>query len=129
MKKLTLILSLMFIVTLSSPSYAKWEKVTQNSVFTTYVDFERIRKVDGYVYYWQMFDYPKINELGNHSVQRYDQGDCKLFRHKSLSVSRHKEVMGGGAGIITNLKNLEWFYPTPNSVDETVLKKVCALAK
>ena len=126
MKKLILILSLIFTVMLSSPSYAKWEKVTQNSVFTTYVDFERIRKVDGYVYYWQMFDFPIINGLGNHSVQRYDQGDCKLFRHKILSISRHKEPMGGGAGVITNPKNPEWYYPTPNSGGETVLNKVCA---
>ena len=59
MKKLTLILSLMFIVTLSSPSYAEWKNVGTigGGGDTFYIDLERIRKVDGFVYYWVLTDY------------------------------------------------------------------------
>ena len=43
---------------LSAPSYAKWTKVGENVYGSTfYVDFERIRKGDGYVYFWGLNDY------------------------------------------------------------------------
>jgi hypothetical protein len=56
MKKLTLIFTLVFsTVMFSSPSYSKWTKVDETANGNTYyVDFERIRKVDGYVYFWRM---------------------------------------------------------------------------
>ena len=69
---------------------------------TYYVDFDRIIKVDGYVYYWFLGDYLKPTKLGILSFRVYSQGDCKLFRFKSLSYSFHKEPMGGGTGQIDN---------------------------
>jgi hypothetical protein len=126
MKNLLTISTLVFTLMFSSTSFAGWTKVTQNSVYTHYVDFERIRRVDGYVYFWNMFDYPKINEFGNFSVQRYDQGDCKLFRYKMLSVSAHKKPMGGGTGEVHNVPDKEWTYPPPSSSIESILKSVCS---
>jgi hypothetical protein len=56
MKNLLTIFTLLFsTVVFSSPSYADWAKVGENvKGDTSYVDFERIRKVDGYVYFWRM---------------------------------------------------------------------------
>mgnify|MGYP004005018577 CR=1 FL=1 len=94
---------------------------------TYYVDFERIRKVDGYVYYWWLGDFVKPIQ-GILSVKQYSQGDCKLFRFKYLSVSGHKEPMGGGTGEVSEPvgKNGNWKYPSPNSSSETILKQVCS---
>lgn len=89
-----------------------------------YVDFERIRKVGGNVYYWTLSDLLKPNEFGDLSIKTYRQGDCKNFRVKSLSYSFHKEPMGGGLGEVTN-QPMNWFYPTPDSVDESILESVC----
>ena len=51
MRKLILILSLIFTVTLSSPSYAKWTMVREVSSGYVFVDLERIQKKDdGNVY-------------------------------------------------------------------------------
>jgi len=59
MKKLILIL-LFSTVMFSSPSYAEWTKVNKDADGNTnYVDFERIRKHVGYVYYWELSDYLK----------------------------------------------------------------------
>ena len=132
MRKPILILSLMFIVTLSSPSYAKWTKVDETAdgnIF--YVDVERIRKVDGYVYWWDLTDLLKPTKFGDLSAKTYSQGDCKLFRFKRLSFSFHKEPMGGGSGDTQKpvKKYQGWKYPSPNSSNETILKKVCALTK
>ena len=126
MKKLTLILSLMFIVTLSSPSYAKWEGVFKSFGGTTfYVDFERIRKVDGYVYYWVLMDYLKPKTSGILSVKMYHQGDCKLFRLMGLSWHFYQAPMGRGQ-VYASTNGSEWSYPLPNSADETILEPLRA---
>ncbi len=93
---------------------------------TFYVDFERIRKHDGFVYWWELGDYLKPSPNGYLSGKVYKQGDCKLFRLKTLSGSFHKEPMGGGTGDSHSPKNPEWKYPPPNSSMETILKSVCS---
>ena len=125
MKKLILIL-LFSTVMFSSSSYAGWTEVSESvNGGTSYVDFERIRKHDGYVYWWTLADYLKPKSSGVLSVKFYNQGDCKLFRYKTLSWSFHKEPMGGGTGGVDNNPDKEWSYPSPNTIMETVLKQVC----
>ena len=89
---------------------------------TFYVDFERIKKHDGYVYFWELQDFLKPNEFGILSGKTYNQGDCKKFRSKLLSWSFYKEPMGRG----NNTPDKEWRFP---SSYETVLKSVCAYAR
>ena len=127
MKKLTLIFTLLVSTTMfSSLSYAQWTKVGENvSEDIYYVDFERKRKHDGYLYYWQLTDYFEPTEYGYLSSKIYVQGDCKLFRYKYLRMSFHRKQMGGGSGNVISEPQKNWTYPTPNSVSETVLKSVC----
>ena len=137
MRKLTLILTtLIFSVMFSSStSFAEWKKVSENVIGTTfYVDFERIKKHDGYVYFWVLTDYLKPDEDGNFSAKIYNQVDCKKFRYKWLSISGHKGPMGGGVRTddgsgepVEGLKG--WRYPPPDSSIETILKSVCAYAR
>ena len=97
---------------------------------TFYVDFERIRKHDGYVYWWGLSDYFKPTKYGRLSAKIYKQGDCKLFRVKGLSYSFHKEPMGGGTpSTFSNKPEKNWNYPSPNSSSEEILKSVCKYAK
>ena len=129
MKKLTLIFILLFsTVMFSSPSFAKWTSVgTGVKGDTFYVDFDRIRKHDGYVYFWDMTDNLKPSD-GDLSGSSYIQGDCKLFRHKSLSFSFYKQPMGRGpAQVLKPHKEVQgWQYPSPNSISEVILKSVCS---
>ena len=101
------------------------ESVDEN---TFYVDFGRIRKHDGYVYFWKLMNLLKPLEKEILSANFYYQGDCKLFRYKYLSYSFHKEPMGGGIGEVLEPKgeNANWKYPSPNSMNEYVLKQVCS---
>ena len=126
MNRLTPILTFLLSLIFSSPSYSEWiETYSSADGDIFYVDFETIRKVDGYVYYWMLANF--LNpRLGNMSSKVYSQGDCKLFRIKVLSFSFHKEPMGGGTGDSNSPKNPEWVYPPPDSVAETILKKVCS---
>ncbi len=110
----------------SSTSFAGWTKVSENVIGTNYyVDFERMRKHDGFVYYWRLDDYLKPSKYGILSAKVYNQGDCKLFRFMSLSFSHHKEPMGGGTGDV-NTQKQDWVYPSPNSSNEIILKSVCS---
>ena len=132
MKSLLTIFTLVFTVMFSSTSWGGWTKVTEgtasgNSGDTFYVDFERIRKHDGFVYYWYLSDYLKP-EIGDLSVKNYNQGDCKLFRFKFLSKSFHKEPMGGGTGETPPLpeKYKIWVSVSPDSTQGLILKSVCS---
>ena len=126
MKTLLTIFTLVFTLMFSSTSFADWTKVDVGANGNTnYVDFERIRKVDGFVYFWDLSDYLKPYETGMLSTKIYYQGDCKLFRFKGLSYSFHKEPMGGGTGRVVE-PDENWKYPPPNSVSETILKSVCS---
>jgi hypothetical protein len=128
MKKLLLIFTLLFSALMfSTPSHAEWTKVssTGNGAHTFYVDFERIRKHDGYIYYWLLTDYLKPNKFGDLSAKVYKQGDCKLFRNKILTDSYYKNPMGVGTSSTSNEPEKNWTYPSPNSVSEYVLKAVC----
>ena len=100
-----------------------------NSGDIYYLDFERIRKHDGYVYFWELADHLKPTPQGHLSDKMYKQGDCKLFRFKSLSYIFYDEPMGGGTGDTVNEPDKEWRDPRPNSVDEEVLQTVCANKK
>ena len=127
MKSLTTLIVLTFSVMFSSSSYAKWTEVSETEDGDTfYVDFERIKKHDGYFYYWILRDYLVPGEYSRDlSSKVYRQGDCKLFRYKDLSFSYHQEPMGGGTGEVDNKPDKKWNYPPPNTSIETVLKQVC----
>ena len=111
-----------------SASYAEWKKVDKNvDGDSFYVDFERIRKVDGYVYWWSLDDYVEPDKLGHVSEKRYNQGDCKLFRVKYLSVFYFENPMGEGKRLPIRTSNLQqWVYPPPKSVGEVLLESVCS---
>ena len=132
MKKLTLIFTLLFSTAMfSSPSFAEWTKVGKNVDGNTfYVDFDRIRKHGGYVYFWRLTDLLKPDKEGGLSYKTYQQGDCKLFRFKYLSFSSHKEPMGRGTpSASSNTPDKDWTYPSPNSSIENILKSVCKYVK
>ena len=133
MRKLTLILTTLIFSLMFSPStsFAEWKKVGENVGATFYVDFERIRKHDGYVYYWELMDLLKpTEETGDLSAKSYIQGDCKKFRYKWLNYSSYKGQMGGGeVSGTSNTPDKEWRYPSPDSVAETILKSVCQYAR
>ena len=129
MKTLLTIFTLVFTVMFSSTSFAEWTRILGENArgHTYYVDFDRIRKHDGYVYYWVLADSLKpVN--GDLSAVIYYKGDCKLFRVKYLSISNHKEPMGRGTGNTPPVfkEQKEWTYPHPNSGMENILKKVCS---
>ena len=130
-KKITLGITLFFSTLMfASPAYADWVKVGENVKGNTfYVDFDRIRKNGGYVYYWDLADYLEPLESGMLSTKGYYKGDCEMFRYKYLSFSYYKQPMGEGSGDTDSTPDTEWRYPSPNSIREYILKGVCRTAE
>ena len=109
----------------SASSNSEWTKVGKNAHAIYYVDFEKIKKNDGYVYFWRFNNRLKQDKHGALSSKVYIQGDCKLFRHKALSGSYHKEWLGEGTGEPFTPPD-KWGYPPPNTSIETILKTICS---
>ena len=130
-RKITLGITLFFSTLMfASPAYADWEEVGDNvDGDTYYVDFDRIRKNGSYVYWWDLSDLLKPDEYGMLSYKVYNQGDCEMFRRKTLSYSFHKQSMGEGTGQTDSTPETEWKYPPPKSMGEIILKEVCEVAE
>ena len=127
MRKLTL--TLVFTLMFSSTSFAEWTKIVGHpSGHTLYVDFERIRKHDGYVYSWYLNDRSTPSASGGLSSKYYIQVDCDLFRFKVLSSLFHEEPMGQGSSEEFNPTNPDWDYAPPTSAYEVILQEVCEYA-
>ena len=129
-RKITLGITLLFsTLMIASPAYADGYRVGENGDGTTYyVDFDRIRKNGGYVYFWYLGDLLKPSSTGMLSYKVYRQGDCGMLRYKNLSFIYYKQPMGEGSGD-TDSPNPEWKYPPPDSVAEYTLKQVCEYAE
>ncbi len=120
----TLTLSLMF----SAASWAEWTEVAESAdkSSVTYVDFDRIKKVNGLVYYWGLKDYLEPGDTGTMSTKTYHKADCETMREMWLSFSSYKLPMAEGAATYTFTPDPAWDYAQPASVGETTLNAVCA---
>ena len=127
MKKLTLIVTLLFsTVIFSSSSYSGWKLggVSENGESIIYENYESVKKVGKYVYWWSMVDYLEPYR-GLHSMKMYHKGDCRLFRIKTLSFIYHKKPMGRDKGITDNRPDPKWRYPEQGSGSANFLKEQC----
>ena len=88
-------------------------------------DFGRIRKHNGFVYYWVLSDLLKPNK-GGLSNKMYYQDDCKLFSFKVLSSSFQKASMDFETGKTYTPKNPKWNYSPPDTILEYILKSFCS---
>ena len=128
MKYLVLILTLLFSPVLFAPiSYAGWTKVNKSiSGDTSYVDYDRVRKQSGYIYFWQLQDYLHSTKYAIRSKKTYNQVDCKLLRYKSLSSVVYKKPMGLGWWRTLPKGKSKWQFPSSGSVIKMILIKICS---
>jgi hypothetical protein len=116
----------------SLPSYADWTITEINlSGDSFYVDFERIRKNGGHVYFWQLTDFSEPKSKGGLlSSKVYYKADCELFSYKYLNDIYYNGPMGNGTILKSSDKpDEEWSYPPPKSTIETILTMVCGYSK
>ena len=123
MKKL---LVLLFSIMFSVNSYGEWKLAfTWDNGDASYLDYEEIKKNDGYVYWWELKNMTFGGSSGEDykSVMFYIQGDCEMGRTKLLSATAFKELMGQEYSKTDNYST--WDYPRPNSGALQMLDFIC----
>ena len=126
MKKLIPILTVFLSFFLfPSTSLGEWKYLTSTSDNNDYyVDYDRIREKNGYVYFWSKNEYKNKFMDKYRSSRVYIMGDCELFTVKFLDLTLYTGHMFMGDSKSITMKD-EWTYVNPNSNIEKVLKSVC----
>jgi len=127
MKKLTILLVIIFTFLFSNTSWGEWSYITEGvNGDKFYYDKDRLRKSKKLLYFWILGDFIKRVEMGNLSVKLYVVLDCSILRWKGLRAQGYKNSMGEGkiVGDITPEKE-KWRYPPPNSSYDILFNKIC----
>ena len=123
MKKLLLIFTLLF----SSPSYADWTKVSETENTTYYLDFDNIKKKDGYVYFWKLSNYLKPDEWKDMSNKTLMEADCNIpMKARKIYATYHSQPMGNGEPSTISPKKRDWEHTVPNTAIESMLNIICS---
>ena len=129
MKKITILLVIIFTFLFSTTSWGDWNYVTESvDGDKFYYDKDRVRKSGKYLYFWELIDTIKPDKWGILSSTKYVQLDCSIFRFKDLKFQFYKNPMGEGKlrGEMTPKGELgEWRYPKPNTTYEIMYNKIC----
>jgi len=126
MKKITILLVIIFTFLFSTTSWGDWNYVTENVIGDKYYyDKDRVRKSGKFIYFWELVDYIKPNEWGNLSTTTYVQLECSIFRFNWLKFQTYNKSMGEGNMTTDLTPKEEWEYPQPKSSIEVMYKKIC----
>ena len=126
MKKITLLLVIIFTLLFSTTSWGEWElgseSVTDGKM---YYDKDKVRKNGTSLYFWMLHDYGRPSLDGTLSVIIYTQLDCSSLRYKDLKVQSYDKSMGEGEITSEGTPQDEWKYLQPESELEFKYNKVC----
>ena len=127
MKKITILLVIIFTFLFSTTSWGEWSLLTENVGGKSYYDKDRVRKSGKSLYFWMLIDLIKPTK-GVLSSTSYTQLDCSIFRFKTLKFQSYNKSMG--RGIMTTDETPkgergEWKYPQPESMFEIIFNKIC----
>ena len=128
MKKLIILLVIIFSFLFSTTSWGDWSYVTESvDGRKFYYDKDRVRKSGKSLYFWMLQEDLKRSKNGIFSITTYTQVDCSIFRLKMLKLHFYKDSMGEGYldQMTPEGEHGEWMYPSPKSPSETMLNKVC----
>ena len=123
MKKLILILSLLF---LSTPSFGEWKKVATTHNSEWFLDMDNIKKKSNIVYFWRILNITDNDpKWTSRSHRSYVKADCDELKFIKLQTTSWSGQMATGDLLFTYGKETDWSYPPPGSYSKDVLEIVC----
>jgi len=127
MKKITILLVIIFSFLFSSTCWGEWTKVVSSGNGDDfYVDREKIKKRGNYVYLWMLIDMIEPNEGGTMSQIRYVKLDCVNKQLIWLKVRTFNVPMA--EGVLSNESHKKLWEPIgPKTVYEFIREKSCQL--
>ena len=128
MNKILIILPILVsLLTFSSQSNGDWTYVTANIEGTEYyIDFDRVKKRDDYIYTWILTDELEPTESGTLSYLSFEKIHCGIpKKSKRFTLKYCKDNFGKGKCETIN-EEKEWEYPFPDSAWEGLIDIVCS---
>jgi hypothetical protein len=129
-KKITLLLVIIFTFLFSTTSWGEWsfgKKDKKGNTF--YYDKERVRKKGGVLYFWELQDYGLEHWLkkkhGANSHTTFLGLDCSILRYYDFKLLLFTKQMGEGEQIFYSHSPGPWGTPSPNSVREEMFEEIC----
>ena len=123
MKQLLILTTFLSSLIMTSLANAEWTKVYTGDGSSAYVNFDRLKKRDGKLYYWALIDLHSMK--GQWSLTMYQETECKRDRFKVLNSTTYSDRMGSGDVIGSDNTPMNWTYPPPDSYGEAILYAVC----
>ena len=126
MKKITILLVIIFSFLFSTTSWGDWELVAMSkNGIKFYYDKDRVRKSGKFIYFWGLQDFIKPNKNGDLSATVYTELDCSILRFKWLNLQTYKNSMGEGEITRDFTPDDVWKYPRPKSTWESMYNYIC----
>ena len=112
---------------LAGSAWAEWVVYAETAdTSTLYYDPATIRKEGNMRRVWVLIDLRERGRSGEMSSRMRFEYDCKQERYRFLGISGHSEPMAGGKVLVTAGEDNDWRAIAPRTIDETMLKIVCA---
>ena len=126
MKKITILLVIIFIFLFSTTSWSEWNFVTESVSGDKYFyDKNRIIKNGKFIYCWELLDYMKPTVSADLSTTTYIKLDCSILRYKWLKLQVYNKSLGEGKMKTDMTPPNEWLNLQPNSLVESMYNKIC----
>ena len=132
MKKIFIIfVTYLLSTTISSAALSQWTKVVESQDgYVSYIDFNKLKIVNDFVYFWELEDFPYPHKDGTMSLKTYHQVDCSLNAVKYHKYASYNLSMGEGNPIdIWSRTEKKWKTPKNGSVLFIRILKVCNFVK
>jgi hypothetical protein len=111
-------------------SFDEWFWVASNVANNNYyLDISSIKKIGGYVYYWELDDLsePIITQSGSriYSAKKRLQVNCNDDSTRIRTAHYYTGNLGKGEFWGTDNTTQNWFYPPPRTTFNTLMEFVC----
>lgn len=118
---------------MSPTAHAEWTLVAESSDASVYLDYSTIKRFQGTVRVWELFDNPKgakspDGKLLYKSSKTLEEFDCSSDRSKTIQFLWYSSVMAMGEIVYKDVGNAyEWLEFPKGSINSKIKQKLCNL--
>ncbi len=110
----------------SMSAVADWQLRHSSSDADGYIDSGTVRRVGENSQIWFLSDFRRPSKFGSSSLRILLENDCALGRQRWLQTTEYSGPMGTGRTVSTSSSPEGWYYVSPGTTFESVLKFVCS---
>jgi hypothetical protein len=118
------------LLCVSFSAQADWTRIDANDEFTSFANYDSIKRQGDLVKMWTMRDYKQIKKSTSGELYQSEQAqieaDCREEKFRLLSLTLYSAARGGGRMVQHDEKMMHvWAAPAPGTVGEKIWKIAC----